>query len=496
MTNVTQVVFGDQLFPHDHLAPPGHIELWMAEDRGLCTQVRHHQQKLVLFLSAMRSWRDAARERGYTVHYRQLDDPGAWDQDFWDALADHCQRTGVRQLQTWTIADTSTRDACAHWVASQGLALETLPTPGLVASTDAIDAWFSDRSHLKLHDFYCAQRKRTGILLEPNGKPRGGKWSFDSENRDPLPDTVEPPPRVVHTATPHTTAVRSLVADRFSDHPGRLDHWNWPTTRAQALAELDDFCHHRLAHFGQYQDALTNRHDTVFHSLLSPAINLGLLTPNEVITAVLEQSDRVPLASIEGFIRQIIGWREFLYGVHRHHAERQWRGNTFDHQHQLSDAWWTGTTDLPVLDQMIDKCQRLGYAHHIERLMVAGNVMLLAGIHPHAAWRWFMELFVDSSEWVMGPNVFGMALYSDGGLFATKPYICASAYWRKQGRLPKRPWCDGLDGLYWQFVERHHDLLAANPRTVRMTWGLKRLSAKRRHEIDAAADILLGRLIV
>ena len=249
----------------------------------------------------------------------------------------------------------------------------------------------------------------------------------------------------------------------FFSPPRYPDDFNWPTTREQAHQQLQHFIEHRLPTFGPYQDALTNRSDTVFHSLLTPALNTGLLTPHEVMQAALSQEDKVPLASLEGFIRQVIGWREFLFSIDRLHGEKQHNGNHFNHQAKLSEAWYTGETGLPPLDAMIHKCQQSGYAHHIERLMVAGNVMLLAGIHPHEAHRWFMEMFIDSAEWVMGPNVYGMALFSDGGLFATKPYCCGSSYWKKQaGREAKvwdqaygKEWGDGLDGLYWNFIERN-----------------------------------------
>ena len=199
-----------------------------------------------------------------------------------------------------------------------------------------------------------------------------------------------------------------------------------------------------------------------------------MLTAADVLKAVLSRQDDVKIQSLEGFIRQLIGWREFVFGVHQLHHQQQWETNHFNHQGKLAPCWWDATTGLEPLDDMIQKCLQTGYAHHIERLMVAGNVMLLAGVHPHEAYRWFMEMFVDSADWVMGPNVFGMALFSDGGLFATKPYICASSYWRKQGAQISAEAADGLDGLYWQFIERHEQELA-NHRTKRMTWGLKRL---------------------
>ena len=317
-----------------------------------------------------------------------------------------------------------------------------------------------------------------GILIEDDGHPVGGSWSFDQDNRQALPKDVDIPTALQHTPTSHVEAVQQLVSKHFADHPGSVEGFNWPTTREQALAQLNHFCAVCLDQFGPYQDALTQRSDTVFHSLLTPAMNCGLLTADEVVAAVLARVDEVRIQSVEGFVRQVIGWREFIRGVYLLHHQEQWQRNHYQHQGKLAACWWDGTTGIGPLDDMIDRCQRIGYAHHIERLMVAGNVMVLAGVHPHETYYWFMEMFIDSADWVMGPNVFGMALFSDGGIFATKPYICASSYWKKQGYKISGEAADGIDGLYWQFVERNVEQLAANPRTKRMTWGLNRLKKK------------------
>ena len=241
---------------------------------------------------------------------------------------------------------------------------------------------------------------------------------------------------------------------------------------------------------------MTRRSQTVFHSLLSPVLNLGLLTPDEILDAVLASQDDVPIQSIEGFVRQLIGWREFVRGVYRVHGERQAEANFFGHQREMTDDWYAGTTGIEPLDDVIEKSSRLGWAHHIERLMVLGNLMVLCEIRPASAWKWFMEMFVDSSEWVMGPNVFGMGIFSDGGVFATKPYICGSNYLRKMSDYGKGEWCDVVDGLYWRFIRRHRAYFERNPRLAVMPRALDRLSVERRCEIFAAADGFLDRTTV
>ena len=236
---------------------------------------------------------------------------------------------------------------------------------------------------------------------------------------------------------------------------------------------------------------MTTRSATVFHSLLSPCLNLGLLTPDAVIEKVLQHADTAPLQSLEGFVRQVIGWREFVRGVYREHGERQESTNFWQHERELTEAWYDGTTGIPPLDDTIQTAQRLGWTHHIPRLMVMGNLMTLCEIRPSSAHRWFMEMYVDSSEWVMGPNVYGMGIFSDGGVFATKPYICGSNYLLKMSDYGKGPWCDVVDGLYWRFIDKHRDFFAGNPRLALMPRALDRLAPERRSRIFSAAEQFL-----
>ena len=238
---------------------------------------------------------------------------------------------------------------------------------------------------------------------------------------------------------------------------------------------------------------MTRRSPTVFHSLLSPCLNLGLLTPGDVIDKVLQRADDMPLQSVEGFVRQVIGWREFVRGIYREFSEKQEAANFWSHDRGLTDAWYEGNTGILPLDDTIKTAQRLGWTHHIPRLMVVANLMTLCEIRPAAAHRWFMEMFVDSSEWVMGPNVYGMGLFSDGGVFATKPYICGSNYLLKMSDYGKGPWCDIVDGLYWRFINKHREFFAGNPRLALMPRALDRISAQRRDRIFEAAEEFLER---
>jgi deoxyribodipyrimidine photolyase-related protein len=284
------------------------------------------------------------------------------------------------------------------------------------------------------------------------------------------------------------------------------DRWWLPTTRRQALAWLGEFLRKRFDLFGPYEDALSTRDPFLFHSVLSPVLNLGLLTPHEVLKRALRHAahEAIRLNSLEGFVRQIIGWREFVRGIYRLYSDKQERANFFGHERKLTNAWFDATTGLRPLDDVITKALRFGWAHHIERLMVAGNLMTLCEIEPGEAHRWFMEMFVDSSDWVMAPNVFGMGIFSDGGTFSTKPYICGSNYIRKMGDYPKpRPeelvegtggnWCEVMDGLYWRFVDRNREFFRGQARMAQVVGTLDRMNAGRRRHIVEVAERFLAR---
>ena len=340
--------------------------------------------------------------------------------------------------------------------------------------------------------FYERMRKETGILMREE-KPEGGKFSFDADNRAKLPKNTDPPPIPYANPkkTPHYDDVKRLIEKYFKTHPGHCDNFWLATDRKEALKFLKQFVKERLPSFGKYQDAITSRSDFLFHSVISPYINMGLLLPSEVIIAVEQeyyQNKNIPLNSAEGFIRQVLGWREFMRGIYQNFDEQQQKENFFNHQRDLSDSWYEGNTGIPPLDDAIKKSVKFGYAHHIERLMILSNLMLLCRIHPQNVYRWFMEMFVDSSDWVMGPNVFGMGQFSDGGIFATKPYISGSNYLLKMSDYKKGEWCDVVDGLYWQFIENNRSYFSSNPRLGMMVRTLDKMKRERKETIFKAAN--------
>jgi deoxyribodipyrimidine photolyase-related protein len=340
-----------------------------------------------------------------------------------------------------------------------------------------------------LNNFYKLQRINQNILIK-NDLPIGGKWSFDEDNRKKLPKNIQIPPIKLPSENKNIKDVKILIDEKFKKHPGNISGFLIPTNRETALNWLQSFFKDRFKNFGDYEDALTTESNLVFHSLLSPLLNIGLLVPSEVIQEALKyhKKNKIPLNSFEGFIRQIIGWREFIKGTYDKYENQMVKGNFWNHKRKLTSSWYTGTTGIDPLDHFIKEVNACGYTHHIPRLMVICNIMNLAGIHPKEIYRWFMEMFVDSSDWVMVPNVFSMGTFSDGGIFATKPYICGSNYILKMSNFKKGEWCDIVDGLYWSFIERNMSEIKKNYRMSMMANAYKKISEERKKIIFTKAN--------
>lgn len=485
------LILGNQLLDPALLGRPNG-PVFLCEDYGLCTYVKHHQQKLVLFLASMREYADELRLAGYDVDYEYLNsDPR---QTYEKRLTAFIERHQLECLQHFDIEDQFFADRVAALCAALGVRQQIQASPLFLTTHEQFQSFLNEVAQPRMAEFYRRQRRRLGILLDENGKPVGGRWSFDKDNRRQLPRDLELPELRQTAWTQHTKDVIALVTATFSDHWGNASDFWWPVTRQQARDCLDAFVNERLSQFGDYQDAISQRSETQFHSALAPAMNMGLLTPREVVEATLRKAAEsdVPLNSLEGFVRQIIGWREFVRGIYHNFDEMQSRTNFWGHHRQLTPSWYDGTTGIAPLDHAIQTAGRLGWTHHISRLMVIGNLMNLCEIKPNRVYQWFMETHVDSSDWVMGPNVYGMALFSDGGVFATKPYVCGSNYLRKMSDFGRGPWCEVVDGLYWRFVKKHQDFFAGNPRLSVMTRALARLSSQRRDTIFSAADQFLN----
>jgi deoxyribodipyrimidine photolyase-related protein len=501
------VVLGDQLNA-DSAAFDGFDKkrdaVWMAEVQEESTHVWSHKVRIALFLSAMRHFRDRLQGDGATVHYRRLDDPqnaGSLGGELAAAIA----KVKPERIVLVEPGEYRVRESLREVVRSAGVALEERPDRHFFCSAEEFEAHCRGRKSLRLEFFYREVRQRTGVLMD-GADPEGGRWNFDPENRRAFgtkgPGLVPAPVSFPPDET--TRAVLELVARRFADHPGRLDHFDWPVTPEQALVALDDFIEHRLASFGDYQDALWQDEPYLFHSRLSSAMNLKLLDPRIVVNAAetAYRKGGAPLAAVEGFIRQILGWREYVRGVYWRFMPDYLDRNALKAHEPLPEFYWTGATEMNCLRQAVGQTLDYGYAHHIQRLMVTGLYALLLGVDPRAVHEWYLAVYVDAVEWVELPNTLGMSQFADGGVMASKPYVASGKYIDRMSNYCKG--CrynpaksTGEDAcpfttLYWDFLMRHEEVLAKNQRMVMQVRNLKRLTAEVREEIGKRAREIRG----
>lgn len=493
----TLLILGSQLVPPSYLVKhldPKQVQVFMREDTELCTYYQFHKHKIIFFLAAMRHYAEELRAAGFTVHYEVL----AGNEHYEDFLLAFLKKNKSTILYHLEIEDKFFAQRISALCSKSSVEEKIVPSPLFLTSNAQFSAYLQQYKKPFMKTFYQRQRQRLNILMTTDHKPIGGQWSYDAENRKKLPRDVIPPTPSSPKPTAIVKTVSELCDQQFATHPGKTCNFWLPVTRTDAQKWFKQFLMDRFADFGAYEDSITNQSTFVFHSVLAPLLNVGLLLPDDVLEQTLNYAKKnaVPIASLEGFVRQIIGWREFVRGIYQHYSEQQETTNFWKHHRKLSSHWYQGNTGIPPLDDALTKVIKYGYAHHIERLMIFGNLMLLLEIAPHEAHRWFMEMFVDSSDWVMGPNVYGMALFSDGGIFATKPYICGSNYYRKMSDYKAGEWCDAVDGLYWQFIEKHQDFFQKNPRLSLAVKNLQRLTPVRKRHLYQAAEKLRARLTV
>ena len=346
--------------------------------------------------------------------------------------------------------------------------------------------WFNipDKSNL---------RKKYNIFIDQDSKPIGGKWNFDKENRKGISYLKSDIPKRLHIKPNKITFDAMVdVEECFPKSPGNLENFNWATSHHEAEQLLDDFIERYLVNYGSFQDAINKNNHFMFHSLLSPYLNSGLLDPLDCIEKVIKKfnslDDEIPINSVEGFIRQILGWREFIRGVYWENMPQYKNLNLWSHKLKLNNNWYSGETGIPPLDDAIIESRDLAYSHHINRLMVISNLMTLTGIHPNEMYKWFMEMYIDAYDWVMVPNVYGMGSYADGGIFSKKPYICGSSYMLRMSNYSKGDWCDTVDGLYWRFIENNIKFFESNPRLAIMTRSLSKMNKDRKKLIFKKAE--------
>jgi deoxyribodipyrimidine photolyase-related protein len=483
------LIYPHQLFEHHPARREGQPTL-LIEDPLFFGNDPHwalsvHKQRLVLHRASMKAW--AARKEG--VRYVEVPAGAGLDSA---AVLEKTVGKKVTRLEFVDPFDDVLVRRIHRFAERRGIEVLIHPTPNFLTPPDFLEK-HTDLRRKKpfMATFYREQRQRMGILVEADGSPTGGHWSFDVENRQRFPEDHLAPTEPRAAPNEHVKEAIDWVENRFSGNPGRSDTFAYPVTRDEALAWLDRFLAERFEDFGAYEDSLSRNHRVLFHSVLTPVLNIGLLDPREIVERALTHAGkhRVPMNSLEGFIRQVIGWREFMAGIYRHRGVAIRNGNFWRHDRLMPRALYEGTTGIPPVDDTIRRVLDHGWCHHIERLMVLGNFMLLCRIRPDDVYRWFMELFVDAYDWVMVPNVYGMSQFADGGTFTTKPYLSGSNYLRKMSFYPKGDWCEVWDSLFWSFIGDHLEFFGANPRLSMMarTWEKLPAAKKEAHHSRAAA---------
>ncbi len=473
--------------------------VWMAEVAEESTHVWSSQPRIALFLAAMRHFAQALHAAGRPLHYTRLDEPANRG-----SLAAQLQ-TDLERLRPAALVMTAPGDwrvlqALKQVAADRGLPLDIREDRHFYASVRDFAAHARGRKSLRMEYFYREMRQRHGVLMQGD-EPEGGQWNFDADNRDAFPAAGPGalPPRALFEPDAITRAVIALVGQRFAAHPGRLDTFGWPVTRAQALVALQRFVAERLPLFGRYQDAMWPGEPWLYHAHLSAALNLKLLNPREVVDAAVAayRAGAAPLASVEGFVRQILGWREYVRGIYWTRMPVYADLNALDAQADLPAWYWTGETTMACLRDAISQTLQHGYAHHIQRLMVTGLFALMLGVQPRQVHAWYLAVYVDAVEWVELPNTLGMSQYADGGLMASKPYVATGKYIERMS-----PHCRGcrfdpaqrsgatacpFTTLYWDFLLRHEARLAANPRMALQVKNVARLDDAQRDAVRARA---------
>ncbi len=454
------IIFPHQLFEKNP-AVSKDAEVFLVEEYLYFRQFNFHKQKLKLHRATMKFYEDSLIKKKLKVNYIESGDELSDVRQ----LIPHLIKQGFEKLNFYDAADNYLENRIKSFDGK--IKLNEFATPLFINSKQDLDEYFKDRKSFFQTKFYIQQRKNRGILLEHGDSPKGGKWSFDAENRQKYPKDKTPPQVEFPAENAFTKEAEKYVAANFKDNYGKSSgELNYPTTHAESREWLGQFLEKRFREFGDYEDSLVANERIINHSLLTPMMNVGLLTPLEVVETTLEfaEENDVPINSVEGFIRQIIGWREFIRGIYETIGTKERNMNFWKFKRKIPETFWTGETGIEPVDLTIKKVLETGYCHHIERLMVLGNFMLLCEFDPDEVYRWFMELFIDSYDWVMVPNIYGMSQFADGGMMATKPYISGSNYLTKMSDYKKGDWQKIWDGLFWNFMDKQRDFFLSNPR--------------------------------
>jgi deoxyribodipyrimidine photolyase-related protein len=461
MSSVT-LILPNQLF-QQHPALAANRSIYLIEEWHFFHQYTFHKQKLLLHRASMKAYEQFLLQHAFTVNYIEASE-----------IQNKCE-TCFEQMHKARVTEVHMVDPVDHWITKKiqtsckkfGISLKLYDNPNFLNTLSGVEPYFKNKKTYFQTDFYTWQRKSRNILIEKNGKPVGGKWTYDADNRSKFPKKEIVPTLPIANSSEFIAEAKTYVEKNFSENYGSLNN---PHLFAIDFLEtkkwLQTFLENRFEKFGVYEDAIVGKELVLHHSVLSPMLNIGLISPKQIIDEALliATQKNIPLNSLEGFVRQVMGWREFIRIVYEREGVKQRTTNYWQFKRKIPKSFWTGTTGIAPIDMTIKKVLATGYCHHIERLMVLGNFMLLCEFDPNEVYKWFMEMFIDAYDWVMVPNVYGMTQFADGGLMTTKPYISGSNYLMKMSDYEKGEWQETWDGLFWRFMHEHRSFFLSNPR--------------------------------
>lgn len=465
MSKEINLVFPHQLYAESPLLKNGN-ETYLIEEYLFFKQYHFHKQKIAFHRASMKYYQHYAEEKGVIIHYIDSDNTVSDIRKFGEII----QSKGITKIHCIDPTD--------YWLEkrlkqiAKDIDIEMLESPQFINSKADLTAFFrEEKSSFFQTTFYKQQRKKLDILIDSKGNPEGGKWTYDTENRKKFPKEKTPPAIHFPASSSFWDEAVTYTETHFSNNPGQVSkHPLYPISHQEAQDWLTQFLNFRFYDFGQYEDAISMEHPMLNHSLLSPLINIGLILPHTIVEQSLSfaKETNIPINSTEGFIRQIIGWREFIRGMYEVKGNYSRTRNYWNFKRKIPQSFYTGNTGIEPVDNTIKQLLKTAYTHHIERLMILGNFMLLCEFDPDEVYRWFMELYIDAYDWVMVPNIYGMSQFADGGTFATKPYIGGSNYLIKMSNYPSGDWEKTWDGLYWRFIDKQQDFFLSNPRMALM----------------------------
>ena len=476
------LIFPHQLFKDISLLKKAD-SVYIIEEYLFFNQYKFHKQKLALHRASMKYYEHYLQENGIKTNYIDATNKQSDIRIFIHNIAAN-QNVSI---QLYDVCDNWLEKRIIETCHSNNIEFKEYATPLFINSKEDLSMYFGVKQKYLHNDFYIQQRKKLNILIDENGKPHGGKWSHDADNRLKYPKNKIVPKTKFPAINHFYKEAIDYVSKNYKNNYGNIsEEFIYPSTHLQSEEWLDNFLASRLNEFGDYEDAIVDNENILHHSVLTPMLNIGLLLPLQIVHAAIEYANKnsVPINSLEGFIRQIIGWREFIRGVYVFKGTKERTTNFWEFKKDIPTSFYEANTGIEPIDTTIKKLINTAYNHHIERLMILGNFMLLCEINPDKVYQWFMEMYIDAYDWVMVPNVYGMSQFADGGLMATKPYISGSSYVLKMSNYKKGKWCETWDSLFWHFMNKHRNFFLSNPRLGMLIKTYDKMSDEKKNNLD------------